>query len=350
MNKLLKIALTLVVGICLTGCYNDFDNPGPARVYTDADFRPEQLISIKELKDMFYAKYPGETGIDRSLPIEEDYVIRGKVISSDRAGNVYKSLYIFDDGKNEHSEPAAIELRLTNGNYINYPPGRMVYVKLQGLVLGNYRSMVSVGTMSADPEYANGNIEASYLLNEHILKGAVLAMEPSDTLVVDASNYQNLTDESLGRLVRFKGVTCKYGRAENWSYGNLFPNYFANSTSYDAQSPDELGPDGEVWSWKSYIENEATWALSRRIPNEEGLLAKTYYYGSFWFTYGVTNSLPGNYIVRSSGYSRFALEEGPKDGDVVDLTAIYTKFSPGGGDYRTAYQLLLNSADDVVKK
>ena len=53
MNKLLKIALTLVVGICLTGCYNDFDNPGPARVYTDADFRPEQLISIKELKDMF---------------------------------------------------------------------------------------------------------------------------------------------------------------------------------------------------------------------------------------------------------------------------------------------------------
>ena len=94
MNKLLKIALTLVVGICLTGCYNDFDNPGPARVYTDADFRPEQLISIKELKDMFYAKYPGETGIGRSLPIEEDYVIRGKVISSDRAGNVLSLIHI----------------------------------------------------------------------------------------------------------------------------------------------------------------------------------------------------------------------------------------------------------------
>lgn len=346
MNKFLKIALMVVVGTGLTGCYNDFDNPGPAKVYTDADFRPDQLISIKALKDMFYAEYPGETGIGQSLSIKEDYVIRGKVISSDRAGNVYKSLYIFDDGTTDHSEPAAIELRLTSGNYINYPPGRMIYVKLQGLVLGNYRSMVSVGTISADPSYANGNIEAAYLLKEHILTGDVLPMEASDTLVVNASNYQNLTDEALGRLVRFEGVTSRYGNAVNWSYGNSFPNYFANSNSYDVNSPDELGPDGEAWSWKSYIENDATWALSRRVPNAEGLLAKTYYYGSFWFTYGVIDNLPGNYIVRSSGYSRFALQEGPKDGDVVDLTAIYTKFSPGG-DYRTAYQLLLNSADDV---
>lgn len=64
----------------------------------------------------------------------------------------------------------------------------------------------------------------------------------------------------------------------------------------------------------------------------------------------ITICLPGNYIVRSSGYSRFRSEEAPKDGEVVDLTAIYTKFSPGGGAYRTAYQLLLNSSDDVVKK
>ena len=120
-------------------------------------------------------------------------------------------------------------------------------------------------------------------------------------------------------------------------------------------SPDEYNKEGEViWSWHDFIENDATWALARDVPNAEGTTVKTYYFGSFWFTFRYddpdNNSLPGNYIVRSSGYSRFRSEEAPKDGEVVDLTAIYTKFSPGGGAYRTAYQLLLNSSDDVVKK
>ena len=30
MNNILKIALTLAVGIVLAGCYNDFDNPAQA--------------------------------------------------------------------------------------------------------------------------------------------------------------------------------------------------------------------------------------------------------------------------------------------------------------------------------
>lgn len=343
MNKILKLALALVVGACLTGCYNDFDNPGPAKIYTDADFESGQLISIKALKDMFYAKYPGETGIGQSLPIEEDYVIRGKAISSDRAGNVYKSLYIYDE-----SSHSAIELRLTTGNYIDYAPGRIVYVRLQGLILGNYRSMISVGGVSNNPEYANGNIESRNMLAEHILRGEMVGLTRADTLVVNASNYQELSDDALGRLIRFEGVTSKYGSAQDWSYNNLFPNYFANSTSYNASSPDEYDRDGAlVWSWSQFIGDDPSWALARDVPNAEGTLVKTYYFGSFWFTYGVTNSLPGNYIVRSSGYSRFRAEEAPKDGDVVDITAIYTKFSPGGGAYRTAYQLLLNSADDV---
>ena len=52
MNNILKIALTLAVGIVLAGCYNDFDNPAPAKVYTDKDFTETgaEIISIKDLK------------------------------------------------------------------------------------------------------------------------------------------------------------------------------------------------------------------------------------------------------------------------------------------------------------
>lgn len=38
MNKFLKIAFALALGVLVTGCYDDFDNPAPAKVYTDEDF------------------------------------------------------------------------------------------------------------------------------------------------------------------------------------------------------------------------------------------------------------------------------------------------------------------------
>ena len=76
------------------------------------------------------------------MVIEDDVVIKGKVISSDAEGNVYKSLYIYDGEQ-------AIELRLMNDNYVNYPLGQIVYVKAQGLSLASYRYMLSLGAAPA---------------------------------------------------------------------------------------------------------------------------------------------------------------------------------------------------------
>lgn len=327
MSRLKSIFLIVAASFCLSGCYNDFDTPGPARIWTDADFSDSRIISIKELKDMFEAAYPGTTGIGQSLPVTEDLVIRGKVISTDQTGNVYKSMYLYD----EQSE-SAIEVKVTSGYYIKYAPGRLVYVRLQGLVLGNYRTMLSIGVESANASYANGNMEDRITLDKHLKLGEMVGMTPADTLVVTPATYSSLTDASLGRLVRFEGVASKFGKA-NWGYRNTFPNYFANSTSYDVNSP----------GWED-IPEWASWAAMRE---DELTHEKTYYYGSAWFTYGDINTLAGNYVVRSSGYSRFREQPIPADGQVVDLTAIYTKYSPGD-DSRAAYQLLLNRVEDVV--
>ena len=53
------------------------------------------------------------------------------------------------------------------------------------------------------------------------------------------------------------------------------------------------------------------------------------------------------YIVRSSGYARFALNPLPADGEKVNITAIYTKYSSKSGGY-IKYQLVLNNVTDVV--
>lgn len=321
MNRIATIFLALTASLFFVGCYNDFDTPAPAKVWTDADFSDSEIITIKQLKNIFEEAYPGTTGIGQSLTITDDLVIRGKVISSDQAGNVYKSMYLYDE-----SSETAIEIKVTSGYYITYAPGRLVYVRLQGLVLGNYRSMLSVGIESTNSDYANGNMEDRNTLDEHLKLGEMVGMTQADTLVVTPSSYSTLTDASLGRLVRFEGLESKFGKA-GWGYKNTFPNYFANSTSFDVNSP----------GWTD-INDWATWATKRD---------NVYYYGSAWFTYGNINTLAGNYVVRSSGYSRFRDEKVPSNGSIVNITAIYTKFS-SGSDSSAAYQLLLNKASDVI--
>lgn len=342
MNKILKILAALLCVVAAGGCYNDYGNPAPGKVYTDADFEAEGLtyISIEALTDKFYAAHAGmNDGTVAALRIDEPLYTRGKVLSSDRTGNVYKTVYIYDEQTRR-----AISLKLSTGNYLFHPVGQIVYVKLRDLVVGNYRGMLSIGTRSNNAEYSNGNIESSVLLEEHIFSGEQQPMLPQDTLVVTRDNYrQVLSDDDLGRLVRFEGLESKFGQAQ-WGYQNWFPNYFANSTSYDVTTP----------GWEN-IPEWATWATVRKVPIEGGEgFVETFFFGSAWFTFGDLSGTygeytPGNYVVRTSGYSSFRDEKIPADGQIVDITAIYTKFTNGAGKF-VSYQLTLNSGTDVVRR
>lgn len=338
-HRLVKLLSVAAVVLLLAGCYNDYDNPTHAVAMTDAGMQAKGLtyVSIKDLKQMFFDAKGDNPGQVASITVSQPLYTRGKVISTDRYGNVYKSVYIYDAATR-----SAIELKLSTGNYLFHPVGQLVYVKLTDLVVGNYRGMLSIGTRSSDTDYSNDNIEGEVMLNEHIFSGVREQMLPSDTLVVTQANYRTaLSDADLGRLIRFEGVTSKFGTAA-WGYQNTFPNYFANKTSYDVTSP----------GWED-IPEWATWAAKRPMPSAGGEgYVETYFYGSAWFTFGDLSGTkgeytPGNYVVRSSGYSSFRDNRIPIDGTVVDLTAIYTKYTGSNGG-NVAYQLVLNTDNDVV--
>lgn len=330
MNKLFKICMVVAVVLGFTGCYNDFDDPAPAKVWTEADFSADQFISIKQLKDMFYAKYsPTSTaGLKQFIEITEDCVIRGKVISSDQAGNVYKSVYIYDE-----TSQSAIELKLMVSNYVYYHIGQTLYVRLKGMALGNYRYMLSLGMppteADIEKEYANRNLENQLLINEHICPGAMGELNANDILVINSSNYQTaLNDDALGRLVRFEGLTYK----EGISGSNFYPSYL--------EAIYENGSTEATYTSKSYLSEDLTPTYAYSYDGQ-------HYYGSAWFFYGgTTTEDKGNYIVRVSGYSNFALQPLPTNGATGDITAIYTKYSSKTGSFIT-YQLLVNSFDDI---
>ncbi len=342
--QLSTLISTVAAGLLLVGCYNDFDAPSPEPIMTDEQMQADGLayISIGDLKQKFYSAKGDNPGPPASLTIGEPLYTRGKVISSDRDGNIYKSLYIYDS-----ESESAIELKLASGNYLFHPVGQIVFVKLQDLVVGNYRGMLSIGTRSFNTDYSNDNIETDIMRREHIFAGEQQPMLASDTLVITKANYTSvLTDDALGRLVRFEGLTSQYGTAK-WGYQNTFPNYFANSTPYDVSSP----------GW-SDIPEWATWAAKRLLPES---VTETYFYGSAWFTYADPNVgergkyTPGNYVIRTSGYSSFRDERIPADGATVDVTAIYTIYTSSNANVSVAkgncaYQLVLNSGKDVVVK
>ena len=246
--KSLKITLAVLFGLVAVSCYNDFETPAPLKLYTADDMAAMGLkpVSIKEVKEKFgpisntgtndnfattktlkfgnltseETKFEGMSG----WPEAANYYIKGKVISSDRQGNIYKSLYIYDG-------TAGIELKLYNGLYLDFLldlgakpiKSQWVYVRLDGLYLGNYRMMLSIGGAPSDgintagnhKYYANSNLDNPKVAALNVFRGEYTTLEPSDIKEVDASNYTSLGEADLGRLVRFNKIKIRYAGVKN---------------------------------------------------------------------------------------------------------------------------------------
>ena len=385
--KSLKIAWAVLVGVLAAGCYNDFDTPAPRKLYTDTDLTAMGLrhVTIKEVKGWFDSAFGNGTpnsGLSDHgtnddwqttntlkfgdlTPEEEDpsefpglkgwsaasdCYIKGKVISSDRQGNIYKSLYIYDG-------TAAIELKLYNGLYLDYyldlntMESQWVYVRLNGLYLGNYRMMLSIGGAPSDSNntsgthkfYANSNLDNPNIAKLNIFPGERVKLDATDILDVDASNYRTaLGPDQFGRLVRFNDVTIRYAGVpdethtvpaalKNGSFSSIFPSWIVTDWRTPRNAP--------WYRWAYNINNVRL-------------------YGSVLISYNdmaVYTSDPGVYSIRTSGYSQFAMKPIPKNGSVgtvLGIYAIYSKessFTGGSYDY-AQYQISVSRLEDLEFK
>ena len=366
--KSLKIAFALLVGVLAAGCYNDFDTPGPRKLYTDDDMTQMglQQVSIKTVTGWFTEAFGGISGTGTNnngwentktlkfgelTPDEMQFIslkgrpdasnkyIRGKVISSDRQGNIYKSLYIYDG-------TAAIELKLYNGLYLDYlldlntMESQWVYVRLDGLYLGNYRMMLSIGGAPSDgintagthKYYANSNLDNPRVAKLNVFPGDYVKLEASDIFEVDASNYTSLSEDQLGRLVRFKNVKIRYAGIPNQD-GNTNPPMM-NGT-FENPYPTWIVTD---WGSPRY----GAWYRWAYNVNNVRL------YGSVLMCYNEseTNTAnPGVYGIRTSGYSQFAMKPIPKDGAVGNVLGIYGVY--GQRWDQAQFQISVNRIEDL---
>ena len=177
--------LITALAVIMSGCVDqEFDSPPPGGI--DPDIEPN--LTIAQLRDMHT--------LGEYEEITEDLVIEAIVISSDLAGNFFRQLVIQD-------ETGGIEIRIDMTNLDNvFPPGRKVFVKLQGLFLGDFNGLIQLGAAVVEED---GFLELAripeVLVEDFILRGTFGHEVEPRVLTID-----ELTADDASTLIQLEGV------------------------------------------------------------------------------------------------------------------------------------------------
>ena len=293
MNKIYNIIGAAFASLALLASCDEWEpvftgNYGEADIYEPVTMTPN--TTILELKKLYTEGTP--------LTIEKDIIIGGQVISEDKSGNIYKSLYIQD-------ATAGIELKLgKNGLYNDYKLGQWVYVKCSGLTLGAYNGMIQLGCEDPTNDYETSYMEAQYLIDTHVFRGEI-----GTPLTAKKVAETDLTkEENLGCYVELDGLT----------YGNeIFLLVYIDPNKDTKDNDNRIFFSDKTWgvtTWAmskqgfiNYLESgvfdSGSTNTGRKVTDVKPILIKnaSAYSVSQYFKMGSSDVQ-----VRTSGYARFA--------------------------------------------
>jgi hypothetical protein len=418
----------VVTLFALTGCYEKYDTPIEWSRADDTSAVPEgyELVPISTVTALFadpahtLTDKNGATTLGQSPKqqatygkyylISEKYVIKGKVISNDAYGNYYRSLHILDESASG-DDRQGIEVKIgTSGLNTKYPVGETVYVICDGLALGNYRSMLSLGLVptaedesdSGEP-YANKYMDIQSVIDRHVKLGAKTILTLADTIVIKSTEtYTEAQFEKLtGKLVRIEGMVSAWGPSpadDRNNYPQIMYKYGFNQYSFpgfeelmqvwkayrDGGSVGEPPHDTDtrfpnmVWPepkniYINYSEKplnihtvvqqatQPSWGFqeNKRVDNMQAGSSESFEeykkradqsnYVSARFDLS-NYSGKGEVLIRTSGYARFAMEPITPDGESVDVTGIMARYTDKSATARTlAWQIAVNNVTDIVE-
>ena len=141
--------LSMAAGSTLTSCQNDFDLPP----LDEPKASIEANTTLAELKADFWKDANNYYETVGKKADGSDYIVHGRVISSDATGNIYKSLVIQDG-----TAALAFSINQTGMNN-SYRVGQEIVVNLSELGIGKYAALQQVGGYG---EY-NGTPQVSFM-------------------------------------------------------------------------------------------------------------------------------------------------------------------------------------------
>ena len=197
-NILFLLIGTILLG--LSSCVKDtFDAPPACEEPTIA-----ANMTIADLKSLY-------TGAP--IEIMDDIIIEGVLNSDDASGNFYKTL-TFQDA----TAGIAFIIDATGMN-AEYPNGRKIWVKCQGLFLGDYNGLIQLGG-SLDPSDPGSILRLSQnRMEDHIVKSC--SYYPVDTL---ETTIDLLNNSHQNMLIKLNNVEFVNGEAGVQQYADYQSN------------------------------------------------------------------------------------------------------------------------------
>ena len=361
MKKIISIFALAFALVSCTSLVEEFQPVFTSEYEAPAEFAQatmEPNITIADLCAMYKTGDPWN--------IDQNLIIGGKVTTTDKPGNFYKSLYIQD-------ETGGIEIKLgKNGLYNYFQEGQTLYVRCYGLTLGMYgyksgnyggQGMIQIGYEDPTETYETAYLESTYLIDSHIFAGPkgdkVVPEVITEAQLPKSYDTQN-TNSYIGKLVTLKGLR----------YGNqVFCLIYIDSTKEKKLSANRIFLSDQTWG-------VTTWAMSKKKfeeyfdsgvwdscnignandyaygtvgePNDPGFAMSKADIRAHSAAYSVSQYfMMGNTEIqlRTSGYSKFGDAEIPQsvlDGEAtVDMTGVLTM-------YQGSIQFIVNSLDDIV--
>ena len=199
MELIKKISIIIFVSIFTFSCVQDDDYSVPQSIGQEENQKLVQLLNeiengsadlmtISEVKNLFVGGEVNE--------IESNLVVRGYVSSSDFSGNFYKEFYMQDEIENP---TAGIKVSINQvDSYNQFNVGREVYIKLQGLSVGETNSGDGVIAIGGGGNAAGDEISE---ISENRASDCILRSSNSFTLVPLALNLSDINDSHIGLYV-----------------------------------------------------------------------------------------------------------------------------------------------------
>lgn len=176
----LQLGLFILFAIFLSSCVKNKDFE-PLKASCSSD-----LIANSSVADV-KAVYQGET-----VQIQDDLIIEGYVISSDKAGNFFGVLH-FQDAPTNPTDAFQIEIDLRD-SHLFFGVGDKILVRLKGLYLGKSKDVFKLGgTFTSFGNVSVGRLPSNAVF-EHVFAScdAMQTMVPTPiTITEDLSAYAN---------------------------------------------------------------------------------------------------------------------------------------------------------------
>ncbi|MCL2416521.1 MAG: DUF5689 domain-containing protein [Bacteroidales bacterium] len=236
MKQISKISIFAIIAVTLTACFQYDEPPRQEPVVIN----PDHVITIAELQGLFRSQGTQPLTIRDSVVLPSGRVVRdsiyisGQVVSSDRDGNIFREMFIQD-------ETGGLRIRVGRSNLYNfYRLGQHVYIRVDGLTIGNNNGTLELGLRSEN--FTTGFIDVAWLINRHVLPGRQDTLVKPKTFTLQELNSSTfLADSNLvGTLVKIENVRFSHTTAGTGArpFGQL--STWANPFPADGGAPQSV--------------------------------------------------------------------------------------------------------------